>query len=675
MSTSYQDTSAIFGGVKSPSEGFPSNCIDHVPIAIYTCDKNGFITSYNRAAATLWGKEPVIGKDMWSGSWKIFTPEGNPISLASSPMAKALQEKVSVTGEEIIVERPDGVRRNILPHPVPVFDSFGELTGAVNTLLDITEQKQVEEKQGRLAAIVESSDDVIISKTLQGVITSWNQAAEKLFGYTEQEAVRMNIRMLIPPERIAEEDLIISKVSVGEKVDHFETVRVTKHGKRVPLSLTVSAVKDKNGKIIGASKIARDISERKLSEEKLREHSENLEILNSIGKAISEDLDTQSILQKVTDSTTRLMGAEFGAFFYNTVNENSESYVLYTLSGAPKEAFEEFGMPRNSAVFHTTFSGEGVLRSDDIKKDPRYGKNPPFYGMPKGHLPVVSYLAIPVIAKDGTVIGGLFFGHSQPAKFTDDHEKLLVGVVSQAAIALENAKLLDEVQKLNSKKDEFIGLASHELKTPVTSIKGYLQILQKSLLNEGTYNAFIVKALQQTAKLSNLISDLLDISKIEAGKLPFMFSSFNIVSLTEEILEMMRHESKTHSIEFNSIDSYIEVYADRNRIEQVIINLISNAMKYSPQANRVIVSVRKSNERITFAVQDFGIGIKPEYLDRIFTRFYRVDDLASHISGLGIGLYISHEIINRHKGRMWVESSPGKGSTFYFEIPEKIQEN
>ena len=324
-------------------------------------------------------------------------------------------------------------------------------------------------RQAILASLIDDSEDAIISKDLNSRITSWNRSAERMFGYTEAEMVGQLIHILIPEDRKKEEEIIISSLKEGKRVEHFETIRLTKSGKELHISLTISPIRDENGVVIGASKIARDITRQKQSEEHLR-------LIHEAGKAISAQLDIDVILQVVTDSTTRLSTAAFGAFFYNKIDAKGETYMLYALSGAPREAFEKFGMPRNTAIFDTTFSGTGILRSDDITKDPRYGNNSPHHGMPKGHLPVVSYLAVPVISQTGVVIGGLFFGHPKPGRFSEEHETLVNAIAMQAAIALDNAKLYQEINALNSKKDQFLSFASHELKTPLTTIKGYLQV-------------------------------------------------------------------------------------------------------------------------------------------------------------------------------------------------------
>ena len=186
--------------------------------------------------------------------------------------------------------------------------------------------------------------------------------------------------------------------------------------------------------------------ERARAEEALRRQTERLETLDQIAKALASDLDTERVVQVVTDSATALTGAKFGAFFYNVTDAEGEHYLLYALSGAPRAAFEKFGLPRNTAIFGPTFRGEGVIRSDDIRKDPRYGKSAPHFGMPKGHLPVVSYLAMPVISRSGRVVGGLFFGHDQPGVFTAESEDLVAGIAAHAALAVDNAMLLQTAQ-------------------------------------------------------------------------------------------------------------------------------------------------------------------------------------------------------------------------------------
>jgi two-component system, chemotaxis family, CheB/CheR fusion protein len=233
-----------------------------LPAAVYTTDAAGCITFYNETAAALWGRRPTLNIDRWCGSWRMYWPDGTPLPHDQCPMAVVLKEGRAVAGQEAVVERPDGTRMPFMAFPSPLRDATGKVVGAVNMFVDITERKRNEEMAQRLASIVESSDDAIISKSLDGTITSWNNGAARLFGYAAGEIIGKPVRILIPPDRQHEEDAIIERVSRGERIEPYETVRLGKDGRLLEISLTVSPIRDAQGKIIGASKIARDISDR-----------------------------------------------------------------------------------------------------------------------------------------------------------------------------------------------------------------------------------------------------------------------------------------------------------------------------------------------------------------------------------------------------------------------------
>lgn len=528
------------------------------------------------------------------------------------------------------------------------------------------------DKQAILSAIVESSDDAIISKTLEGIITSWNKGAQKIFGYTEQEIIGKSINELIPLYLRSEEQVIIHNIKSGNKIDHFQTIRVAKSGKEIPISLTVSPIKDKSGVIVGASKIARDVSEQLMREKAIKQNILNLQILNSIGKAISATLDVQSILQKVTDATTQITGAAFGAFFYTTINENGEESLLFTSSGPLKKSFEQLGMPCNMDVFQSTLNGLGVVRVADISDHPHFCISDPYNnGVPKEDFSIVSYMAVPVIANAGKIVGGLFFGHPQPDIFKPEHEEIISGIASQASVALDNSRLFEKVKDLNAKKDEFIALASHELKTPLTTIRGFLQILERNATDD-IGKLFIGKAVKQTDKLNKLISELLDISKIGSGKLSLNFEHFDLQNLILEVMELFQYSNDTHKIilENNCLKAIVQ--ADKARIEQVILNLVSNAIKYSPNSDKVYIRLDNSDTAMTVTISDNGMGLSEDQQSKLFAKFYRVNE-NQNISGLGIGLYIAKEIIERHHGTISVVSEIGKGSAFSFSIPLAMQ--
>jgi PAS domain S-box-containing protein len=454
--------------------------VESLPVAVYTTDADGRITFYNQAAAELWGRCPALGEDWWCGSWRLYWSDGRPMAHDECPMAVTLKTGEPVRGAEAIAERPDGSRYFFEPYPTALHDGTGAVVGAVNMLIDITARKEAEESTHRLAAIVASSDDAIVGKTLNGIVTSWNQAAERLFGYTPDEIIGQSILTLIPADRQEEENEIVSRLRAGERVEHFETLRRRKDGRLIDISLTVSPIKRDDGVIIGASKIARDITDRKRAEARLAEQAHRLETLHRVSRIISRDLDLDRIVQSVTDIATELSGARFGAFFYNVVDTGGESYLLYTLSGAPREAFERFGMPRNAALFAPTFNGEGILRSGDIRKDPRYGLSPPHFGMPDGQLPVVSYLAVPVVLSSGEIIGGLFFGHEEPDIFAPETETLISAIAGQAAVAMDNARLHEaarsEVEQ-RRRAEEAKELLLHEIKHRVKNTLATIQAM------------------------------------------------------------------------------------------------------------------------------------------------------------------------------------------------------
>jgi PAS domain S-box-containing protein len=261
-----------------------------LPTAVYTTDAGGRITFYNEAAAALWGCRPELGKSEWCGSWRLFWPDGRPMQHGECPMAIALKEQRAIYGAEAIAERPDGTRVPFLAYPTPLWDEGGNLTGAVNTLIDITGRKEAERVAERFAAIIESSDDAILSKDLKGNIKTLNPGAERLFGYTAEELVGKPVTTLIPPDRHGEEDRILDRIRRGERTDHYETLRRRKDGSLVDISLTVSPIKDSNGRIIGASKIARDITERRRNQEQqnllLKEMNHRIKNLFTLAGAV-----------------------------------------------------------------------------------------------------------------------------------------------------------------------------------------------------------------------------------------------------------------------------------------------------------------------------------------------------------------------------------------------------
>jgi PAS domain S-box-containing protein len=257
-------------GLRDEEWGFelPGQLFEQLPFAVYVCDRDGLLRRYNRRAAELWGRSPKIGDpdERFCGSYRMFRPDGSPLAHDQCPMADVLRTGASVREQEVHIERPDGSRGIALVNIEAIQDSRGYIVGAVNCFQDVTERRLGEDAAQRLVAIVESSDDAIVGKNLDGIITSWNAGAERIFGYMAEEIIGKPIMILIPPDYQKEEEAIIERIRRGQRVEHFETVRQRKHGSLIDVSLTISPVRNGQGKIIGASKIARDITERKRSD-------------------------------------------------------------------------------------------------------------------------------------------------------------------------------------------------------------------------------------------------------------------------------------------------------------------------------------------------------------------------------------------------------------------------
>lgn len=287
--------------------------IDALPAAIYTTDAEGRLTHFNPAAVEFSGRTPELGTDQWCVSWKLYYPDGRPMPHDECPMAVALKEGCIIKGAEAIAERPDGTRRWFMPYPTPIRDSQGRITGGINMLLDITERKQAEEATAHLAAIVASSDDAIISKNLDGIIQSWNKSAEHMFGYTAEEAVGKHITLIVPKDRWDEEKNILARLRRGDRIVHFQTVRRRKDGSTFDLSLTISPVKDRAKRVIGASNVARDITHLKQIERALRESEERFRAMVETTPECVKVVAPDGTLQHMNSAGLAMVGAKLAA--------------------------------------------------------------------------------------------------------------------------------------------------------------------------------------------------------------------------------------------------------------------------------------------------------------------------------------------------------------------------
>lgn len=343
------------------NEVLNNQLVEILPIPIYTCDAHGVISSYNKAAIELWGRQPVPGSEYWCGAWKAFNSDGTALTRDNSLLAALFKGEKSVPGQELIIERPDGSRRYVAAHPKLLKDSTGRIAGAVNILLDITEKKIADENSALLSAIVHSTDDAIISKTLDGIVTSWNPGAEKLFGYKTSEIVGQSITKLIPEDRLNEEKEIIEKLKRGERVDHFDTLRQHKEGHLIDISLTISPVKDHSGRIIGASKIARNITIQKSLYQTLHQSEKKF-----------RELTTQAPVGIIILRTEKLLIEVVNAAYLQIIDKMDEDLVgksLFEVLPETRETVEEIllnvihtGIPYYGNEFKVKLKRQGLVK-------------------------------------------------------------------------------------------------------------------------------------------------------------------------------------------------------------------------------------------------------------------------------------------------------------------------
>jgi len=558
-----------------------------------------------------------------------------------------------------------------------------------------TERDQLEAVRLHLAAIVENSDDAIISKDLNGIITSWNNGAERIFGYKAAEVVGKPVSILAAPDRLDEMPEILSKIQRGIRVQHYETRRRRKDGEILDIALTVSPIRNAAGRIMGASKIARDITDRKRAERERasllareQEVRRTAELLNSVAAKLTAQLDIHKLIQEMTDIATALLGAEMGSFFHNLITEESGPQRLQTPSGVLPEGFAGVAIGHDSDVFGTTTRGERILRSDDVTQDPRFDQNSPYPRMPQENLPVRSYLAAPVIARSGEVLGGLFFGHSMPAKFTESHEAMIKGIAAQAAIALDNARLFgqaqwvqselkrtnEELRRSNQDLEVFAYSASHDLQEPLRTIALSAQLIQRNLgqrmsAEEARFLGNIVAA---SKRMQTLIGDLLAYTRAtryEEGPAP----NVDAARVLSAALESLRGAIEEAGATVTAAELPIATIHE-GRLVQLFQNLISNAIKYrGTEAPRIHVSAKEGDGWCVFSVIDNGIGVEAQYAEQIFGLFKRLH-ARDRYPGSGIGLALCQRVVEQYGGRIWLEhSTPGGGSTFCFALPSRAR--
>jgi PAS domain S-box-containing protein len=598
--------------------------------------------------------------------------------------------------------RPDGsaVWVQIYGSPVKV---NGETVSAIAVALDTTNRKHAEHSELRFRTVFENAAVGMIEIDADWRILGANAAYSEITGYALSGLVGKSSLAFTHPDDVAASEAGLKSVAQpGTDRMSFEKRYIRKDGRTVWIRSNLSKVSGQ-GEPARFLKVVEDITAVREAQDALEEERRRLETLNRTGAALSGELELTKLVQMVTDAGVELTDAAFGAFFYNVLDDRGEAYLLYTLSGADRSQFEKFGMPRNTAVFHPTFSGAGVVRSDDITKDPRYGKNPPHHGKPKGHLPVVSYLAVPVISRSGEVIGGLFFGHPEPGRFTESHEQLLVGLAAQAAIGIDNARLYQAVNQANetleqrvrertaeleganealrqAQKMEAIGQLTggiaHDFNNMLTVIRGSADVLRRRDLEEEKRDRYL-DAISETAdRAARLTSQLLAFARRQALK-PEVFDAATRVRGIAEMLATVLGSRIKLEIKAECDDCYIE--ADAAQFETALVNMAVNARDAMNGEGKLAIEIGRLEELppslmtegaaryVAISVRDTGQGISEDDLARIFEPFFTTKEIGR---GTGLGLSQVYGFAKQSGGEIEVRSKVGEGSTFTLYLQE-----
>jgi PAS domain S-box-containing protein len=585
----------------------------------------------------------------------------------------------------------------------------------------VSEHPEPEIAAGQWRQIVNgATDTAIITTDLKGRVTSWNAGASNILGWVEPDMLGQSLsRVFAEDDQEAQLSREIEDAVAKGKGGGEEGWRLRKDGSRFWAVGELNPIRD-NSEVVGFVKILRDRTAQRNAEQAIREERHALEVLNRAGSALAVETDIQHLVQIVTDAGVELTGAEFGAFFYNLIDKAGESYTLYTLSGAPLEAFSRFPMPRNTEVFAPTFLGQGIVRSNDITKDPRYGKNTPRRGMPEGHLPVRSYLAVSVISRTGEVLGGLFFGHARTGVFNERSERGLSGLAAEAAVAIDNVRLSQAMQReieerkraqealveLNatleqqvterteqlrknedalrqSQKMEAVGQltggVAHDFNNLLQIIIGNLDTLQRNLPAESARLQRAARnAMTGAQRAATLTQRLLAFSRRQ----PLDPKPLDVNLLVNGLSDMVhRTLGETIAVETVLGAGLWRVEADPAELEAAIINLAVNARDAMSNGGRLTIETSNAHideayvashtevvpgQYVAVAVTDTGVGMDAKTVAQAFEPFFTTKAVGK---GTGLGLSQVYGFVKQSGGHVKIYSEIGHGTTVKVYLP------
>jgi len=675
----------------------------------------------NQAYIDLVGQRDVLGKSV-----QDVLPEVGGQGFV------ALLDRVYQTGEPFVGR---GMLVNLRHSPTsdtqhryldfvyqPIVDPAGAIHGIFVQGHDVTEQKRIElalrESEERFRLVAENAPVMLWMGDANGRCVYLNKIQREFWGVDQDTIKSFDWFTTIHPDDHALMQPF--QTAMAAQTGFSVEARLRRaDGKFRIVSTNAEPRFGPNREFLGMIGVNVDVTEARQNEQAIRSETRKLQVLNRSGAAVAAELDVDRIVQIVTDACTELVGAEFGAFFYNVVDAQGESYMLYALSGVPREAFAKFPMPRATEVFGPTFRGEGIVRSDDILLDPRYGKNTPRRGMPEGHLPVRSYLAVPVASRSGEVIGGLFFGHSTPAQFRAEHEDILLGIAGQAATAIDNARLfkareqevserrraeaalqtlnatleqrvidevnerakaeqqLRQVQKMEA-VGQLTGGIAHDFNNMLAVIIGGLNLLQRRLAKGQTdVDRFVEGALDAAERAAKLTQRLLAFSRQQPLAPKPIDANRLVSSLSELFVRTLGERTRVQTVLAAGL---WQTRVDPVQLENAILNLAVNARDAMPGGGNLTIETSNahvddafarefaitSGQYILIAVTDAGVGMEPDVIAKAFDPFFTTKGVGK---GTGLGLSQVYGFVRQSGGHVKIYSEPGVGTSVKIYLP------
>lgn len=612
--------------------------IDNLPDMIFIKDTESRFTRINRAAAADYGcgrPEDAVGKTDFD-----FFPEE-----IARPLYE-MEQHLLATGEPIVNQlEPQlgegGAERWHRTSKVPVRDQTGAIIGLVGSAQNVTGDRAAELALTRMGAIIDASDDAITGTTLDGTFSSWNPGAERLYGYTAGEAIGCSVAMLVPGEQADELPGLLARIAQGERIQHYETRRQTKDGRLLAVDLTISPIRDAEGRIAGISTIGRDITDRKRVEERLRD----------------------------AEARYRTLVEQIPAVTYIEAIDLGER--VWDLSYISPQVEAMLGYPPASWLDDHDF-GPSLLHADDrdrvLAEDARTDET--------GDLFNVEYR---MIGRDGQVV----WIHDEAMIVRDDNGEprywlgFMLDISEQKRAEVETAAALatqqsanEELERLNRIKSDFVSVVSHEFRTPLTSVQGFSELIRDETLEPGEVREFADDINRNARRLSRMIGDMLDLDRLQSGRTTIRQEPVDLYATVIEVAETLRPTAPQHTIALDLDPTLPAVLGDRDRITQVFTNLLGNAIKYSPDGGTITITSAREGAMARVAVRDQGLGIPADALESVFERYARVESgRGQSIQGTGLGLPIAQEIVELLGGKIWAESEDGRGSVFSVLLP------